>query len=299
MSDSEVKNNEVFDATLQLIYEYDLDDTKREELVQSVIQMASDPNVSDKMKVMCLWDIENDIEMFRFMQEKFRVPSSALDITDKENMDGGNLLHRACQYDWRDMVEELVQNQGMSVNNQLSQGFTPLMMAAAGDDETEVCSTNAARVLLNHPDIDIDLKDYEFGLTALLWASSDHTNSIEMVKLLLKNGANPAAKDKNGRDILCNLLWGDMPFRYEKFKKLVKFLVKDVGLPVPVTMPHQWINGSQIGLKEVIAVCEEAGSEPRSLAILARRAVWRVHKVEQLTNEDVPENLRLFLNLNE
>ena len=67
----------------------------------------------------------------------------------------------------------------------------------------------------------------------------------------------------------------------------------------PSSPAVQWINGSQIGLKEVIAVCEEAGSEPRSLAILARRAVWRVHKVEQLTNEDVPENLRLFLNLNE
>ena len=299
MSDNEAKNG-VVDATIQLIYEYDLDDGKREELVQSVIRMASDPNVSDKMKVMCLWDIENDIEMFRFMQEKFQVPSSALDITDVENMDGGNLLHRACQYDWRDMVEELVHNQGMSVNNQLSQGFTPLMMAAAGDAETEVCSTNAARFLLNHPDIDIDLKDYEFGQTALLWATTDHTNSIEMVKLLLKNGANSAAKDKNGRDILCNLLWGDEPFRYyEKFMNLVKFLVKDVGVPVPVTMPHQWINGSQIGLKEVIAVCEEARREPRSLAILTRRAVWRVHRVEQLTNEDVPENLRLFLNLNE
>ena len=157
MSDKEVNNNEVFDATLQLIYEYDLDDTKREELVQSVIQMASDPNVSDKMKVMCLWDIENDIEMFRFMQEKFQVPSSALDITDEENMDevnnmdGGNLLYRACEKGWPDMVEELIQNQGMSVNMQCSWGFTPLMMAASGDDEIQVASTDAARVLLNHP----------------------------------------------------------------------------------------------------------------------------------------------------
>ena len=97
MSDNEAKNG-VVDATIQLIYEYDLDDGKREELVQSVIRMASDPNVSDKMKIMCLWMIENDIEMFRFMQEKFQVPSSALDITDVENMeevenmDGGNLL---------------------------------------------------------------------------------------------------------------------------------------------------------------------------------------------------------------
>ena len=140
MSDNEAKNG-VVDATIQLIYEYDLDDGKREELVQSVIRMASDPNVSDKMKIMCLWMIENDIEMFRFMQEKFQVPSSALDITDEENMDeienmdGGNLLYRACEKGWRDMVEELVHNQGMSVNMQCSWGFTPLMMAASGDDE--------------------------------------------------------------------------------------------------------------------------------------------------------------------
>ena len=51
-----------------------------------------------------------------------------------------------------------------------------------------------------------------------------------------------------------------------------------------------------MGLKEIKAVCEEARREPRSLAILARRAVWRVHRVEQLNNEDVPDNLRLFLN---
>ena len=124
----------------------------------------------------------------------------------------------------------------------------------------------------------------------------DHTNSIEMVKLLIKNGANWAAQDENGRDILGYVLWDDEPLCSENFKNLVKYLVKDVGLPVPVTMPNQWTNGSRMGEKEIKAVFEEARREPRSLAILARRAVWRVHRVEQLNNEDVPENLRLFLN---
>ena len=86
--------NEVVDATLQLIYEHDLDGWKR---VQSVSRMASDPHVRDAMKVLCFWEIENDVEMFRFMQEKFQVPSSALDITDDSKMDGEwNLLYRAC-----------------------------------------------------------------------------------------------------------------------------------------------------------------------------------------------------------
>ena len=92
MSDNKV-NYEVVDTTLQLIYEYDLDGGKREELVQSVIRMASNPHVSVTMKILCLWWIGNDVEMFRFMQEKFQVPSSALDITEDEKMDGEwNLL---------------------------------------------------------------------------------------------------------------------------------------------------------------------------------------------------------------
>ena len=92
MSDNEAKNG-VVDATIQLIYEYELDDGKREELVQSVIRMASNPHVSNTMKILCLWKIGNDVEMFRFMQEKFQVPSSALDITEDEKMDGEwNLL---------------------------------------------------------------------------------------------------------------------------------------------------------------------------------------------------------------
>ena len=74
MSDNKV-NYEVVDTTLQLIYEYNLDGGKREELVQSVIRMASNPHVSVTMKILCLWEIGNDVEMFRFMQEKFRSPA--------------------------------------------------------------------------------------------------------------------------------------------------------------------------------------------------------------------------------
>ena len=237
MSDNKV-NYEVVDTTLQLIYEYNLDGGKREELVQSVIRMASNPHVSVTMKILCLWEIGNDVEMFRFMQEKFKVPSSALDIAEDEKGEWWSLLYRACGKNWRDMVEELVWNQGMSVNMQCS-GFTPLMMAAAGDDERQLCSIDAARVLLNHPDIDLELRDIMFERTALLSVDRDHTNSIEMVKLLIKNGANWAAQDENGRDILGYVLWDDEPLCSENFKNLVKYLVKDVGLPVPVTMPHQ------------------------------------------------------------
>ena len=100
MSDNKVNYEdfiELVEPTLQLIYEYDLDGGKREELVQSVIRMASNPHVSNTMKILCLWEIGNDVEMFRFMQEKFQVPSSALDIKDEEDVDGEwNLLHRAC-----------------------------------------------------------------------------------------------------------------------------------------------------------------------------------------------------------
>ena len=121
MSDNEV-NNGVVDETLQFIFEYNRVGGKREELVKSVIQMASVPDVSDKMKFQCLWEIGNDVEMFRIMQEKFQVPSSVLDTMcgvihhdnddedDDEDIDTDNSLFRAIFRGWRDMVEELVKN---------------------------------------------------------------------------------------------------------------------------------------------------------------------------------------------
>ena len=75
------------------------------------------------------------------------------------------------------------------------------------------------------------MKDITFERTALLSVERDHTNAIEMVKLLLKNGANSAAQDKNGRDILCNLLWDDEPLCFENFKNLVKYLISGPTAP--------------------------------------------------------------------
>ena len=303
MSDNGV-NNGVVDETLQFIFEYNRVGGKREELVKSVIQMASVPDVSDKMKFQCLWEIGNNVEMFRIMQEKFQVPSSVLDTMcgvihhdnddedDDEDIDTDNLLFRAIFRCWRDMVEELVKNQGMSLNRWNRWGFTPLMQAVTGQGEVAIAS-----ILLNQPNINLELKDRVhkmegIGFTALQHAASHFTNPTEMVKLLLRNGANPQpeAIDMNDRDILSCLLWREKP----TIKNLLMYLVKDVGLPVPEGMSaNPWVRMTH---PDILAAWEVAKKEPRSLAILARRAVWRVHRVEQLTNEDVPENVRLFLN---
>ena len=104
-----------------------------------MIRMASDPNVNDKMKVMCLREIGNDIEMFRFMQGKFQVPSSVLDTTHSARLTAYNLVHSSCSCGRLDMVVELLGNQGMAVNNQNKWGITPLMVAVGAEIKDWCC----------------------------------------------------------------------------------------------------------------------------------------------------------------
>ena len=156
------------------------------ELVLSVSQMMANARIDDSMKVLCFAQNGNNIQVFKLLQDNFRVPSPVL---DKEQLSGGhNLLHRACSEGWFELVQELVLNQSMDVNKQeFDSAFTarctavtfaptPLMYAVMFD------YINIVNFLLNHPNTDTTLKESS-GLSILDLAIKK--NSLDMTKLLL------------------------------------------------------------------------------------------------------------------
>ena len=156
------------------------------ELVLSVSQMMANARIDDSMKVLCFAQNGNNIQVFKLLQDNFRVPSPVL---DKEQLSGGhNLLHRACSEGWFELVQELVLNQSMDVNKQefdsaftvrctaVTLAPTPLMFAVSKHH------INIVNFLLNHPNTDTTLKESS-GLSILDLAIKK--NSLDMIKLLL------------------------------------------------------------------------------------------------------------------
>ena len=156
------------------------------ELVLSVTQMMANARIDDSMKVLCFAQNGNNIQVFKLLQDNFRVPSPVL---DKEQLSGGhNLLHRACSEGWFELVQELVLNQSMDVNKQefdsaftarctaVTLAPTPLMFAVSKHH------INIVNFLLNHPNTDTTLKESS-GLSILDLAIKK--NSLDMTKLLL------------------------------------------------------------------------------------------------------------------
>ena len=52
----------------------------REALVQSLAQLPSDPGLSDAEKVECFFENGNNVEIFRFLQERFQLQNQELQL---------------------------------------------------------------------------------------------------------------------------------------------------------------------------------------------------------------------------
>ena len=126
-------------------------------------------------------------------------------------------------------------------------------------------------VLLGQPTINLEVRN-QWGNTALLLAAD--YGHLNVVKLLLHHGADPTAVDNRGESVLDRVAWavtwGGGELR-ERARKVVKYLVEEVGLPV-----SDRALGYVAGDAGSLATCEEARRGPSSLQILARRAAWRV-----------------------
>ena len=210
------------------------------------------------------------------MQEKFRVPTRALDTCRNWNYSGrGNLLHFAVTTGSYDLVEEMVRGEGMNINQGSLEDLTPLQVAAA-----------------YHP----------------------RRLTLKIMKLLIRCGANPATvvrvkkyagfKKKTVTildhvvDHLCD---SRVLLIFPRFKltdlltgNIIKFLVEEIGLPVTQNVLRKVECDP-----ELLVLCQNASSSPRSLKKLARLAVLKTHKVDKMPDGYIPEGLNFFLSFKE
>ena len=94
-------------------------------------------------------------------------------------------LGRAAQFGHAGTVEKLLQN-GARVEEHMDQGATPLIVAA---------DVSTAQVLISHQ-AQVNAQN-DFGLTALMNAAAE--GKVDVVKLLIESGADPALKDHSGK----------------------------------------------------------------------------------------------------
>ena len=144
-----------------------------------------------------------------------------------------NLLHISCDTGWSQLAEELVVRQGMDVNlrcpslHMRPASLTPLMLAV-GAGHVRVVS-----VLLAHEDTQLELKD-SYGMTAVfhtcnhghhrvgdqhgyfrrLWSwdlsqaqldlmeTLARDNALQILRLLIRHGADVYERDNTGASIL-------------------------------------------------------------------------------------------------
>ena len=176
-------------------------------------------------------------------------------------------------------VQDLLAH-GLDPNAQNGRGWTPLMFAARAGREGVV------ELLLGHPAINLEVRS-QGGSTVLLEAAARG----RVVKLLLQHGADPAAVDNRGRNVLDRaaraVITGPMA-RRDDAMEVVRYLVLEAGLPVT-----DEVRGTVAGDPGALAICEQGRAEVRSLKQLARRAVWRLpREVQQL----LPATVQHFVN---
>jgi ankyrin repeat protein len=114
----------------------------------------------------------------------------------KDNLDEykRSPLHYVCidneKEEWASITKKLI-NEGYNVNEEDNGGWTPLHFAAqaGGRDVAEILIESGAN---------ISAKD-ENGNTPLWVATMNSYNGLELINLLLKNGADP--NEKNIQDI--------------------------------------------------------------------------------------------------
>jgi ankyrin repeat protein len=108
--------------------------------------------------------------------------------TDKKAKLGWTALALAAVKGYADVAEVLL-DAGATPAVRDAYGWTPLMRAV------DRRRADVVRLLLDTPGIDLDLRQ-EDGATALHIAAA--AGNLEIVRLLVANGANPAATNRNG-----------------------------------------------------------------------------------------------------
>ena len=118
-------------------------------------------------------------------------------------------LHIAAKYDPL-LIQYLIKSPSASINSRDENGYTPLHYAVVGlrprqggDEGTQQTKLrqriSMIKLLLKHPKIRINCRDKQ-GKTPLLIAVN--SDKADVVKIFLKDGANPNIKDNNGKSPL-------------------------------------------------------------------------------------------------
>ena len=145
-------------------------------LVSFLLKHGADPNIRDKLGQAPLYFAakNNNVEMMKLLLEHGANPNA-------QGQQKQTLLHGAARAANMDMASCLV-NHGANPNIQNVAGQTPLLLAVGTGDISLVS------FLLKHG-ADPNIKD-KYGVTALEVAySSNKGNRLDMVKLLIKSGA--------------------------------------------------------------------------------------------------------------
>jgi len=265
--------------------------TEWERLEECVEVVASHPRVSEKMKMRCFLINRDNVRTYRLLQDNFQVDLNTLFYMGKMN-----LLHISCDIGWSSLAEELVLRTGMEVEQRCPSlhmrpaSLTPLMLAA-GAGHTKV----VAALLQSEVGVDTEAKD-GYGMTALfhtcnhglhrvgdqhghfrrLWSwdlSPDQLTQMEelaraealnVVRLLVRNGASLQQRDKTGASLLTRAASVD------NFESVIDFLL-EAGCRVTENILN-WVKVRNPGLTGKV---EEELKTPGPLLRQSRCAVWR------------------------
>lgn len=262
-----------------------------EKLRSHVEKIAQHSRASEIMKMRCFVINQDNVRTFNLLQECFQ-----LDLNNVYYMGKMNLLHISCDAGWNNLSKELLFGHGVNVNmccpslHMRPASLTPLMLAAGAGH------VKVVEVLLSHKDIDLELKD-SYGFTAIfhttnhgfhrvgdshgyfrrLWSwdlsqqqldemeNLARTNSLPILKLLIRNGADLFERDKTGASILTRAASVD------RFSEVIHFLV-ETGCKVTENV----LNWTKIRNPDVVNKIEEALKVPGTLRRQCRVKIWKL-----------------------
>lgn len=126
--------------------------------------------------------------------DEFKKLINLIDLKTKYNSEGANLLMKAV-YEWASHeILELLLNKGIDINEQNYKGETALMYA--------IWQGNFGAVkLLLEKGANLELCDYE-RKTSIMHAFLCNNSKVNIIELLIKNGANLKVNNKSGESLL-------------------------------------------------------------------------------------------------